>query len=67
MADTNKATAETSADLHYDLSKINIDQPVHELIDQGKKFVTACHLKNWERLSQSNGTWFKESPTLNKR
>lgn len=37
MADTNKATAETSADLHYDLSKINIDQPVHELIDQGKK------------------------------
>lgn len=37
MTDTNRTDTQASANLHYDLSKINIDKSVHELIDAGKK------------------------------
>lgn len=37
MADTSKTFTRTTTGLHYDLSKININKSIHELIDDGKK------------------------------
>lgn len=37
MAATSRTFAQSTRNLHYDLSKINIDKSIHELIDNGKK------------------------------